>query len=124
MSGEQPDLGALFRRSQTLLSALGDQSRQQIITLLLSAPQPTAVNDIAGRVGLSQPAVSHHLRILREAGIVIVERSGKQRLYSLAVGPGTFDPLADLITGVQACLAAHEHPRPSATSSSASCCQR
>jgi ArsR family transcriptional regulator, arsenate/arsenite/antimonite-responsive transcriptional repressor len=109
MSDEQPDLGALFQRSQTLLSALGDQSRQRVIALLLSAPEPTAVNDIAGRVGLSQPAVSHHLRILKEAGIVVVERSGKQRLYSLAVGPRTFEPLADLIAGVQACLAAHQN---------------
>jgi DNA-binding transcriptional ArsR family regulator len=111
MSDEQPDLVALFRRSQTLLGALGDQSRQQIITLLLSGPEPTAVNDIAARVGLSQPAVSHHLRILKEAGIVIAERSGKQRLYSLAVGPRTFEPLADLIMGIQACLVAHEAPQ-------------
>ena len=87
MSGEQPDIGALFRRSQRLLSALGDPTRQEIIALLLGGPAPAAVNDIAGRVGLSQPAVSHHLRILKEAGIVTVERSGKQRLYSSASNP-------------------------------------
>jgi ArsR family transcriptional regulator, arsenate/arsenite/antimonite-responsive transcriptional repressor len=106
VSGDKPDIGALFRRSQALLSALGDQSRQEIVTLLLSAPEPTPVNDIAARVGLSQPAVSHHLRILKEAGIVSVERSGKQRLYSVSVGPDTLAPLADLVAGVRDCLAA------------------
>jgi DNA-binding transcriptional ArsR family regulator len=112
MSGEQPDIGALFRRSQRLLSALGDPTRQEIIALLLDGPEPTAVNDIAGRVRLSQPAVSHHLRILKEAGIVTVERSGKQRLYSLA-GPQAFAPLAELITAVQSCPAAAGTSAPS-----------
>jgi ArsR family transcriptional regulator, arsenate/arsenite/antimonite-responsive transcriptional repressor len=104
MTGDQPGIDALFRRSQRLLSALGDPSRQEIIALLLGDPAPAAVNDIAGRVRLSQPAVSHHLRILKEAGIVTVERSGKQRLYSLA-GPQAFVPLAELIAAVQSCPA-------------------
>ena len=112
MSGDQPDIGALFRRSQRLLSALGDPTRQEIIALLLGGPAPAAVNDIAGRVRLSQPAVSHHLRILKEADIVTVERSGKQRLYSLA-GPRAFAPLAELITAVQSCPAAADTPAPS-----------
>jgi DNA-binding transcriptional ArsR family regulator len=112
MSGQQPDIGALFRRNQRLLSALGDPTRQEIIALLLGDPAPAAVNDIAGRVRLSQPAVSHHLRILKEAGIVTVERSGKQRLYSLA-GPQAFAPLAELIAAVQSCPAAAGTPAPS-----------
>ena len=112
MSGEQPDIGALFRRSQRLLSALGDPTRQEIIALLLGGPAPVAVNDIAGRVRLSQPAVSHHLRILKEAGIVTVERSGKQRLYSIA-GPQSLAPLAELIAAVQSCPAAAGPPAPS-----------
>jgi ArsR family transcriptional regulator len=112
MSGEQPDIGALFRRSQRLLSALGDPTRQEIIALLLGGPAPAAVNDIAGRVRLSQPAVSHHLRILKEAGIVAVERSGKQRLYSVA-GPQALAPLAELIAAVQSCPGAAGPPEPS-----------
>jgi ArsR family transcriptional regulator, arsenate/arsenite/antimonite-responsive transcriptional repressor len=109
MSVGRPDIGAVFRRSQGLLSALGDSSRQEIIVLLLGAPAPMAVNDIAGQVRLSQPAVSHHLRILKEAGIVTVERSGKQRLYSLA-GPQPFAPLAELIAALQSCPAAADTP--------------
>ena len=112
MSGEQPDIGALFRRSQRLLSALGDPTRQEIIALLLGGPASAAVNEIVGRVRLSQPAVSHHLRILKEAGIVTVERSGKQRLYSLA-GPQALEPLAELIAAVQSCPAAVGAPPPS-----------
>ena len=111
MSGDQPDIGALFRRSQRVLSALGDPTRQEIIALLLGGPAPVAVNDIAGRVRLSQPAVSHHLRILKEAGIVTVERSGKQRLYSIA-GPQALEPLAELLAAVQSCPAAAGTPAP------------
>jgi ArsR family transcriptional regulator, arsenate/arsenite/antimonite-responsive transcriptional repressor len=42
-----------------------------------------SVNDIAGQLDVCQPTVSHHLKILREAGLVQSERNGKQVFYSL-----------------------------------------
>jgi len=61
--------------------AFGDSSRFRIIQLLAS--KEMSVNDIAEAVGLSQPTVSRHLAILRDADIVIDRRDGQQVFYSL-----------------------------------------
>jgi ArsR family transcriptional regulator len=45
--------------------------------------QQLSVNDIVGALDVAQPTVSHHLKILRSAGLVITERHGKQVLYTL-----------------------------------------
>ena len=61
--------------------AFGDSSRFRIIQLL--SGKEMSVNDIADAVGLSQPTVSRHLAILREADVVIDRREGQQVYYSL-----------------------------------------
>lgn len=61
--------------------AFGDSSRFKIIQLL--SAKEMSVNDIAAAVGLSQPTVSRHLAVLREADIVIDRRDGQQVYYSL-----------------------------------------
>jgi len=61
--------------------AFGDPSRLKILTLL-SAKEMT-VNEIAKGIGISQPATSRHLAILREADIVIDRREGQHVFYSL-----------------------------------------
>ena len=61
--------------------AFGDNSRFRIIQLL--AAKEMSVNEITEAVGLSQPTVSRHLAILREADIVIDRREGQQVFYSL-----------------------------------------
>jgi DNA-binding transcriptional ArsR family regulator len=71
------------------LSALADQTRREIIARLAAGPQP------AGRLALglpmSRPAVSKHLKVLREAGLVESMKAGRQQLYRLA--PGGIDQL-------------------------------
>ena len=68
----------------TLLKAVADATRLQILALLRSSPDCEAcVCDIAEEVGVSQPTVSHHLRILAEAGIVESEKRGYWTWYSL-----------------------------------------
>jgi len=61
--------------------AFGDPTRLRILALL--APKELAVGEIVTRVGLSQPTVSRHLAILREAGVVVDRRDGQQVFYSL-----------------------------------------
>jgi DNA-binding transcriptional ArsR family regulator len=61
--------------------ALGDPVRVSILKALCC--ERLCVGDIVGRVNLSQPAVSHHLRILREAGLVNAEKEGTTVFYSL-----------------------------------------
>ena len=67
-----------------LLKAVADATRLQIIALLRSSPDCSAcVCDIAEHVGVSQPTVSHHLRILASAGIVDAEKHGYWTWYTL-----------------------------------------
>jgi ArsR family transcriptional regulator, lead/cadmium/zinc/bismuth-responsive transcriptional repressor len=61
---------------------MGDPSRLKIIAACLDAPM--FVSDIAATLGLSQPLVSHHLRLLRAARVLRAERRGKQIYYAAA----------------------------------------
>ena len=59
---------------------MGDASRLKIILVCMDEPQ--SVGDIAGRVGLSQSLVSHHLRLLRAARVLRADRRGRHVFYS------------------------------------------
>ena len=66
------------------LKVLGDPTRLSVIELLMAGPKHVvALNDI---LGLDQSLLSHHLKILRDAGLVESVRDGKGVLYSLAAG--------------------------------------
>jgi len=67
-----------------LFRLMGDSSRLRIILSCLHAP--ISVSDIAAQLQLSQPLVSHHLRLLKAARIVRSERRGKQIFYVAADG--------------------------------------
>ena len=66
---------------QSTLSALSDPTRLQIVELLRRAPR--SVGQLAEGLPVSRPAVSQHLRILKEANLVIEERQGTRRIYSV-----------------------------------------
>jgi DNA-binding transcriptional ArsR family regulator len=61
--------------------ALGDPHRRKIVELLSGGER--SVGEIAGELPISRPAVSRHLRLLREAGLVTDEAQGTRRLYRL-----------------------------------------
>lgn len=66
------------------LWALGDAVRLQILEILPTEPtchNACNVSKIAQRIGLSQPSTSHHLRILRQAGIVTCEKKCRDMIY-------------------------------------------
>jgi DNA-binding transcriptional ArsR family regulator len=64
------------------LKALADPVRLQLLTLIASAPEGEACNcDMAAAVGLTDATVSHHLKALREAGLVVGERRGTWTYY-------------------------------------------
>lgn len=68
--------------SVTFAKAMADDTRQKIMQILCC--QWYCVNDVVEQLGdISQPTVSHHLSILREAGLVHTRREGKQVFYSL-----------------------------------------
>ena len=66
-----------------LLSALADPTRLQIVDMLSGLDEPLCVCDIQGHFELGQPTISHHLRVLREAGLVHSEKRGLWVYYSL-----------------------------------------
>ena len=61
------------------LDALGDATRREIMERLRGGPRP--VGEIAAGLPVSRPAVSQHLRVLREAGLVAERREGTRRIY-------------------------------------------
>ena len=63
------------------LTALGDPTRQAIVRRLAGGPQP--VGELAEGLPVSRPAVSQHLKVLKDAGLVHDERDGTRRLYRL-----------------------------------------
>ncbi|MDT2047124.1 transcriptional regulator [Priestia aryabhattai] len=89
----------LFRSSIPVFQALSDSARQDII-LLLAEKEPLTVNEIANESTLSRPAVSHHLKILRDQKLVSIEQKGTQRYYSLALEDAV-ELLKDLISTVE-----------------------
>jgi DNA-binding transcriptional ArsR family regulator len=62
-------------------TALADPTRRAIFERL--AERPSAVGELAGELPVSRPAVSQHLKVLREAGLVVDEPDGTRRIYRL-----------------------------------------
>jgi DNA-binding transcriptional ArsR family regulator len=63
------------------MDALGDPTRRAIFERLAGGPQ--AVGQLASELPVSRPAVSQHLKVLKDAGLVIDRRDGTRRLYQL-----------------------------------------
>lgn len=80
MTAAAPDVGALSGLGR-FLTALGDPTRQQIVLLL--SRQRLNVGELTERFHLSRPAVSHHLKVLADAGLLVRKREGRERLYRL-----------------------------------------
>jgi DNA-binding transcriptional ArsR family regulator len=71
----------------TSFQVLADPTRRRILDLLLERPLP--VGELAGRLGLTQPGTSKHLRVLREAGLVAARQDAQRRWYELRPEPLT-----------------------------------
>jgi DNA-binding transcriptional ArsR family regulator len=65
--------------------AISDPTRRRILELLAEAERP--LKDLVRRFRMTQPALSQHLRVLRESGLVRVRRQGRLRVYSLDAAP-------------------------------------
>jgi DNA-binding transcriptional ArsR family regulator len=63
------------------LGLLGDPSRRAIFELL--ARRPSSVGELAARLPISRPAVSQHLRVLKDGGLIISQAKGTRRIYRL-----------------------------------------
>lgn len=75
-------------------NAVAEPRRRRILDVL--AGGELSVNDLVARLGLAQPLVSKHLRVLREVGLVEVRDEGRQRMYRLNGGP--LKPIHDWVS--------------------------
>ncbi|MCL2453859.1 MAG: metalloregulator ArsR/SmtB family transcription factor [Micrococcales bacterium] len=67
--------------------ALADPARVRLLSIIASAPDGEAcICDLTEPVGLSQPTVSHHMRLLAEAGLVTREQRGRWAYFAVAPG--------------------------------------
>ena len=73
------------RAQDEVFSALANPTRRELLTLLRDGPQP--VKALAARFELGRPAISEHLKVLRDAGLVVEEARGRERHYHLDAAP-------------------------------------
>lgn len=96
------DLKLLFTSCQKTLLALGDETRTQILMMMLSGEcQGSRVVDIAKKTHLSRPAVSHHMQILKDAGIVKSRKEGTLVYYYLDPQKSEIDNMVLLFQKIQ-----------------------
>ncbi len=82
---------------EQLFKALADRHRVQILNLLASADEAVCVCKLMPALGLAQPTVSYHLKLLVDAGLLEGERRGRFSYYRLSAG--ALDRLGELVRG-------------------------
>jgi ArsR family transcriptional regulator len=90
---------AAAERLAAVLKALAEPTRLRLISLIAAhgADGQACVCDLTDPVGLSQPTVSHHLKVLTDAGLILREQRGRWAYYSLV--PGALEAIAAALTG-------------------------
>ena len=94
-----------FRKCRHAFTAIGDETRQLILLVLLEGDhRGTRVGEIAHKAHLTRPSVSHHLQILKKAGIVAMRREGTKNFYYLSTDETQWGEIADLIRLIDASI--------------------
>lgn len=87
------------------LSAIGDETRQYLLCIMLSSDcGGSRVVDIAKKTNLSRPAVSHHIQILKDAGIVKSRKEGTLVYYYLEPSESEIEKMLSLVTDIKQIL--------------------
>lgn len=94
---------AIFKKGVPIFTMLQDENRQQILVMLCGGKGMT-VNQITAQLKLSRPAVSHHLKLMRDAGLLTVSQTGTERYYSAQMTE-TLTLLKDLTASLEADMA-------------------
>lgn len=97
---EVRQLAEEFANCRKLLQALGDENRQHLILEMLKMNQcgGVRVGAITEKTHLSRPAVSHHLRILKDAGLLKVRREGTKNYYYFDADAEAMEALLRMLT--------------------------
>ena len=89
-----------FKASQKILLALGDENRQHLILEMLKIGNCNGVRvgEITERTNLSRPAVSHHIQILKNVGLIKMRREGTKNYYYFDADAKAMDQLLQMLT--------------------------
>lgn len=108
---EQAEIAALLgeiKSSQKVLTAIGDETRQYLILQMLTCNHcgktrcgGMRVGEIAALTSLSRPAVSHHLRIFKDAGLLKMRREGTRNFYYFDADVRALQNLIDMLEHVK-----------------------
>jgi DNA-binding transcriptional ArsR family regulator len=79
-------LAQTFADCKPLFFAMAETPRQQILLLLMEYHEMN-VGQLAERLPLSRPAISHHLKVMRQAGLLEVRQQGTENFHRLTAGP-------------------------------------
>lgn len=81
---QPPELAASIRdQLVAIFKALGDPTRLDVFRLIAAHEQPICVCDVVDQFSVSQPTISHHLKVLRDAGLITVSRRGVWAFYAV-----------------------------------------
>ena len=88
-----------FQKWQKAFTAIGDETRQVILFVLLQSDlSGIRVGEISEKTHLTRPSVSHHLQILKDAGIVNMRKEGTKNYYSISAEETQWKAMADLVS--------------------------
>ena len=95
-----------FAACRKTLLALGDETRQHLILEMMQSGRCSGVRvgEITARTHLSRPAVSHHLKLLKDAGIVKMRREGTRNYYYFDADAEAMDGLVQMLTHARALM--------------------
>lgn len=103
---EIADLAEEFEHCRKILAALGDENRQHMILemMCMNSCNGVRVGEITAKTNLSRSAVSHHLQILKTAGIVKMRREGTRNYYYFDVNAEAMNRLLQMFVHVKAIM--------------------
>ena len=109
MPGNGKDIDKLaieFENCQEILLALGDENRQRLILEMMRMEDCNGVRvgEITKKTHLSRPAVSHHIKILKEAGILKMRREGTKNYYYFDVDMEALRQLTQMLDHIKAIM--------------------
>jgi len=114
-AAQRQRLSEEFQSNRRVFLALGDETRQQILIALLENEKiGMRVPEITSRTHLSRPAVSHHLQILKDAGLIRMHRAGTRNFYYVDADGSCWSglkALVDHVDRVARSAAANAYPR-------------
>ena len=90
-----------FKECQRAFIAIGDETRQDIILAILQSDcNGIRVGEITKKTHLSRPAVSHHLKILKESGIINMRREGTKNYYYMDANKRQWEKVSSLVNHI------------------------